>query len=66
MRPNNSGPHGEGGQAVDQATHDIVAAEVTLENAHNAQVLPVLLNPLRYKLGRVYTVVPMKAKPTIG
>ncbi|MGL6014557.1 MAG: IS5 family transposase [Selenomonadaceae bacterium] len=40
--------------AVDQATHDIVAAEVSLENVHDAEVLPTLLNPLRRKLGRVY------------
>ena len=35
-------------------THDIVAAEVSLENVHDAEVLPTLLNPLRRKLGRVY------------
>ena len=35
-------------------THDIVVAEVTLENIHDAEVLPTLLNPLRHKLGRVY------------
>ena len=35
-------------------THDIVAAEVSLENIHDAEVLPTLLNPLRRKLGRVY------------
>jgi hypothetical protein len=40
--------------AVDPATHDIVAAEVSLENVHDAQVLPTLLNPLRRKLGHVY------------
>ncbi len=40
--------------AVDSATHDIVAAEVSLENVHDAEVLPTLLNPLRRKLGRVY------------
>ncbi len=40
--------------AVDPATHDIVAAEVSLENVHDAQVVPTLLNPLRRKLGRVY------------
>ncbi|HHQ4646031.1 TPA: IS5 family transposase, partial [Aeromonas veronii] len=38
--------------AVDPVTHDIVAAEVSLENVHDAEVLP--LNPLRRKLGRVY------------
>lgn len=40
--------------AVDPATHDIVAAEVSLENVHDAEVLPTLLNPLWRKLGRVY------------
>lgn len=40
--------------AVDPVTHDIVAAEVSLENIHDAEVLPTLLNPLRHKLGRVY------------
>ncbi len=40
--------------AVDSATHDIVAAEVSLENVHDVDVLPTLLNPLRRKLGRVY------------
>ena len=40
--------------AVDHVTHDIVAAEVSLENIHDAEVLPTLLNPLRRKLGRVY------------
>ncbi|MCS3458265.1 hypothetical protein M2367_000388 [Aeromonas sp. BIGb0445] len=40
--------------AVDLVTHDIVAAEVSLENVHDAEVLPTLLNPLRRKLGRVY------------
>ncbi|CAD7490176.1 hypothetical protein KBAD11_09390 [Aeromonas dhakensis] len=40
--------------AVDPATHDIVAVEISLENVHDAEVLPTLLNPLRRKLGRVY------------
>ncbi len=40
--------------AVDPATHDIVAAEISLENVHDVEVLPTLLNPLRRKLGRVY------------
>ena len=40
--------------AVDPVTHDIVAAEVSLENVHDAEVLPTLLNPLRRKLGSVY------------
>ncbi len=39
---------------VGPVTHDIVAAEVSLENIHDAEVLPTLLNPLRRKLGRVY------------
>ncbi|WP_234920441.1 transposase, partial [Aeromonas veronii] len=29
--------------AVDPVTHDIVAAEVSLENVHDAEVLPTLL-----------------------
>ncbi|MFQ1894637.1 IS5 family transposase [Aeromonas veronii] len=40
--------------AVDPATHDIVAAEVSLENVHDAEVQPTLLDPLRRKLGRIY------------
>lgn len=40
--------------AVNPATHDIAVAEVSLENVHDAEVLPTLLNPLRCKLGRVY------------
>lgn len=40
--------------AVDPATHDIVAAEVTLNNVHDAEVLPTLLNPLRRTLGTVF------------
>ena len=40
--------------AVDPVTHDIVAAEVSLENVHDAEVLPTLLNSLRRQLGRVY------------
>ena len=40
--------------AVDPVTNDIVAAEVSRENVHDAQVLPTLLNPLRRKLGHVY------------
>lgn len=40
--------------AVDPVTHDIVTAEVSLENVHDAEVLPTLLNPLRRrKLGRI-------------
>ncbi len=40
--------------AVDPVTHDIVAAEISLENDHDVEVLPTLLNPLRRKLGRFY------------
>ncbi|HEH9419979.1 TPA: hypothetical protein SIA39_004039 [Aeromonas sobria] len=36
-------------------THDIVAAEVPLENVHDVEVVPTLLNPQRRKLGYVYT-----------
>jgi hypothetical protein len=39
---------------VDPATHDIVAAEVLLENVHDAEVLPTLLNPLRRVIATVY------------
>lgn len=39
---------------VGPVTHDIVAAEASLENVHDAVVIPTLLNPLRCKLGRVY------------
>lgn len=51
---------------VDPVTQDIVAAEVSLENVHDAEVLPTLLNPLRRKLGRVYTDGAMTAKPAIS
>ncbi len=40
--------------AVDPVTHDIVAAEVSLEHVHDAEVLSTLCNPLRRKLGCVY------------
>ncbi len=40
--------------AVDPATHNIVAAQVSLENVHDTEVLPTLLNPFRCKLGCVY------------
>ena len=40
--------------AVDPVSRDIVAAEVSLENVHDAEVLPTLLNPLRRQLGTVY------------
>ncbi len=58
-RSENTAPRsGESGSklhlAVDPATHNIVAAQVSLENVHDAEVLPTLLNPLRRKLGHVY------------
>lgn len=31
-----------------------MAAEVPLENVHDAEVLPILINPFRRKLGHVY------------
>ncbi len=40
--------------AVDPATHDIVAAEISLENVHDVEVSPTLLNPQRRKLGNIY------------
>lgn len=40
--------------AVYPATHDIVVAEMPLENIHNVEVLPTLLNLERRKLRRVY------------
>ncbi|MGY3892703.1 IS5 family transposase, partial [Aeromonas enterica] len=40
--------------AVDPASHNIVAAEASLENIHDAEVLPTLFNPLRRALGTVY------------
>ena len=41
--------------AVDPVTHAIVAAEVSLENVHDAEVLPTLLKPLRRQLGTIFT-----------
>ncbi|MND56505.1 Transposase DDE domain protein [compost metagenome] len=40
--------------AVDPATHAIVTAEVSLENVHDAEVLPTLLKPLRRQLGTIF------------
>ncbi len=40
--------------AIDPATHDIVAAKVTLNTIHDAEVLPTRLNPLRRALGTVF------------
>lgn len=37
--------------AVDPVTHDIVAAEVSLENIHDAEMLPTLLNPPALQAG---------------
>ncbi len=39
--------------AVDTATHAIVAAESSLENIGDKEVLPTLLNPLRRKIEQV-------------
>ncbi len=36
--------------AIDPVIHDIVAAEISLENVHDADVLPTLLTPLLCKL----------------
>ncbi|WP_421264059.1 IS5 family transposase [Aeromonas veronii] len=52
--------------AVEPATDDIVAAEVSLENVHDAEVMPTLLNPRRRKLGRVYADGAYDAKPVIS
>lgn len=49
--------------AVDPSTHDIVAVEVSLENVHDAEVLPTFLNLLRRKLGRVYADCAYDSKP---
>lgn len=40
--------------AIDPATHNIVAAGVSLENVHDVEVLPTLLNSLLCKMGRIY------------
>ncbi len=40
--------------AIDPATNNIVAAQVSLENVHVTEMLPTLLNPFRFKLGCVY------------
>lgn len=39
--------------AVDSETHDIIAAQMSLESVGDNQVLPALLNPLRRKLNQV-------------
>lgn len=48
--------------AVDLATHEVVAAEVSLENIHGAEALPTLLNTLR----RIMLMLSMRAKPAIS
>ena len=52
--------------AVDPVTHDIVAAEVSLENVHDAEVRPTLLNPLLRNWGVFMRMMPMTAKPAIS
>ncbi len=52
--------------AVDPANHGIVAAEISLENVHDVEVLPTLLNPLRRKLGVFMRMAPTTAKPAIS
>ncbi|MCE9688266.1 IS5 family transposase, partial [Shewanella sp. AS16] len=39
--------------AVDAATHEVIAAEVSLESVADNEVLPTLLNPLRRKIKQV-------------
>ncbi|GAB1149832.1 MAG: hypothetical protein SwBeaBPW_41300 [Shewanella algae] len=39
--------------AVDAQTHEAVAAEVSLENVGDSEVLPGLLNPLRRRIAQV-------------
>ncbi|MBR9856650.1 MAG: IS5 family transposase [Gammaproteobacteria bacterium] len=39
--------------AVDARTHEVIAAEVSLENVADNEVLPTLLNPLRRRLHQV-------------
>ncbi|TDW59369.1 DDE family transposase [Oceanimonas baumannii] len=39
--------------AVDARTHEVIAAEVSLENVADNEVLPTLLNPLRRQLHQV-------------
>nr|WP_283166191.1 IS5 family transposase [Shewanella fodinae] len=39
--------------AVDAATHEVIAAEVSLESVADSEVLPTLLNPLRRKIKQV-------------
>ena len=51
--------------AVDPATHDIVAAEVSLENVHDTEVLPTLTH-CDASWAVCIRMVPMTAKPAIG
>ena len=63
--------------AVDADTHQVIAAEVSLDNVTDPKVLPVLLNPLRRKIRQVsadgaydtrncyQTIARKKAKATI-
>lgn len=39
--------------AVDADTHEIVSAVVSLDNVHDSEVLPTLINPLRRKITQV-------------
>lgn len=39
--------------AIDAATHEVIAAEVSLESVADSEVLPTLLNPLRRKVKQV-------------
>ncbi len=39
--------------AVDSDTHEVIAAQMSLENVGDNQVLPVLLNPLRRRIGQL-------------
>ena len=39
--------------AIDASTHEVIAAEVSLESVADSEVLPTLLNPLRRKIHQV-------------
>ena len=49
--------------AVDPVTHDIVAAEVSMENVHDAEVLPTLLTLCGASLYMFMRMKPMTVKP---
>jgi hypothetical protein len=51
--------------AVDPTSHDIVAAEVSLENVYDAEVLLTLLNPLRAPWVRCIQMALVTAKPAM-